>query len=113
MKVGIVEYIDAAHCLPEHKTCGVMHGHTYRVEVTVEGEKKSNGMVIDFVKLRRIVKNVLKKYDHKVLNDLMEYPTCENFCEHLCKKLEKELDFPFTLRVWEGKGKWIEVTGGP
>lgn len=108
MKACIIEYIDAAHCLPRHKTCEPMHGHTYRVEVKVEGEKGEDGMVMDFAELRGIVRRVLKEYDHKVLNDIVEYPTCENLCEAIYAKLEKELKFPFTLRIWEGRDKWIE-----
>jgi 6-pyruvoyltetrahydropterin/6-carboxytetrahydropterin synthase len=108
MKLGIIEYIDAAHCLPQHKTCEPMHGHTYRIEVVIEGEKGKDGMVMDFGELRKVVKKILKEYDHRVLNDLMEKPTCENLCEAIYSKLEKEIKFPFTLRVWEGRGKWVE-----
>lgn len=108
MKVGIIEYIDAAHHLPEHKTCGAMHGHTYKIEVVVEGKKGKSGMVIDFGELRKIVRKVLEGYDHHVLNDIIKQPTCENLCEDIYAKLQKKLDFSFTLRVWEGKDKWVE-----
>lgn len=109
MKVGIIEHIDSAHCLPEHDTCSEMHGHTYTIEVEVEGVKGADGMVIDFVELKRIVRDVLKEYDHKLLNDIIKVPTCENLAEDIRGKLEKQIDLPFTLRVWEGKNKWVEV----
>ncbi|MEE8167974.1 MAG: 6-carboxytetrahydropterin synthase QueD [Candidatus Hydrothermarchaeales archaeon] len=107
MKLGIIEYIDCAHYLPEHKSCGKMHGHTYKIEVTIEGEKKE-GIVIDFHELKARVKDVLGEYDHCALNEILEFPSCENLCENIYAKLEKKLEFPFTLRVWEGKGKWVE-----
>jgi hypothetical protein len=33
----------------------------------------------------------------------------ENICELLREKLTGRLDHPFTLRVWEGHGKWAEI----
>ena len=38
MKLGITEFIDCAHFLPGHPKCGQVHGHTYKVEVIIEGE---------------------------------------------------------------------------
>ena len=73
----------------------------------VKKDKKSN-MVIDFWDLKKIVKEVLVEYDHKYLNDVIATPTCENLCESIYAKLEKKLNFPFTLKVWEGKDKWVE-----
>ena len=46
MKLGIIDYIDCAHYLPEHDRCGTLHGHTYKIELTISGEMK-DGMVID------------------------------------------------------------------
>lgn len=108
MRLGIIEYIDAAHYIPGHETCGTMHGHTYRVEVKVEGPKKESDMVIDFYDLKSIARDILKDYDHTVLNETLENPTCENLCESIYSKLEKKLEFPFTLRIWEGRDKWVE-----
>lgn len=107
MKIGVIEYIDSAHYLPEHKSCGKLHGHTYKVEVTVEGEK-TDGIVIDFHDLRTIIRGVLREYDHRLLNEVLEFPSCENLCESIYDKLRKKLEFPFTLRVWEGRNKWVE-----
>ena len=109
MKLGIVEYIDSAHFLPGHATCGKMHGHTYRVVVTIEGGKKENGMIVDFHYVKEIVRDILNEYDHRPLNDLIKNPTCENLCESIYTKLKDKLNYPFTLRVWEGKNKWIEM----
>jgi 6-pyruvoyltetrahydropterin/6-carboxytetrahydropterin synthase len=109
MKLGIIDYIDSAHYLSGHETCGCMHGHTYKVELTVEGEKKANGMVMDFYDLKALLKKVMKDYDHRCLNDILEYPSVENLCESMYARLKTELPFRFTLRVWEGKGKWCET----
>ena len=71
---------DAAHKLPKHKgKCKNLHGHTYKVQVCVEGEVGDDGMVIDFGILDKIVQElVIDKFDHSYLNNMMETPTAEN-----------------------------------
>ncbi len=108
MKVGVREHIDCAHYLPGHRKCGSLHGHTYRVELIVEGEIKS-GMVMDFADLRQTLRDVLSVYDHRLFNDFLEYPSVENICEMIKRNLEGQFPFPFTLRVWEGEEKWAEL----
>ena len=108
MKIGIVEYIDCAHFLPDHPKCGILHGHTYKVELSIQGETR-HGMVMDFADLKRIVRSLLATYDHHNWNDFLEYPSVENICQLLHGKISSQLNFPFTLRVWEGEGKWAEV----
>ena len=104
----MTEYVDCAHFLPNHPKCGAMHGHTYRVELTVEGQIKG-GMVIDFADLKQAVRETLSPYDHHSWNDFLEYPSVENICRLLGEKLKDRLAFTFTLRVWEGNGKWAEL----
>jgi 6-pyruvoyltetrahydropterin/6-carboxytetrahydropterin synthase len=57
---------DAAHYLPEYNgKCERLHGHTYKLVVKVEGTPDKEGMVIDFIRLKNIVKEeVLSKLDH-------------------------------------------------
>lgn len=110
MKVGIIEYIDSMHYLPGHTKCEAPHGHTYKVEVIVEG-LLTRGIVIDFNVLREKVKTVLKKFDHINLNKIIKYPSCENLSIEIHKRLKKKLNYPLTVRVWEGKDKWAEFEG--
>lgn len=108
MKLGVTEYVDCAHSLPDHPKCGALHGHTYKVELTVEGTPKG-GMIIDFADLKQSLRDVLRPYDHRSWNEFLEYPSVENICELLSGKLKERLAFTFTLRVWEGHGKWAEI----
>jgi 6-pyruvoyltetrahydropterin/6-carboxytetrahydropterin synthase len=108
MKLGVTEYVDCAHFLPNHPKCGPLHGHTYKVELVVEGQPKE-GMIIDFADLKQSLREVLGHYDHRSWNDFLEYPSVENICELLGEKLKQRLSFPFRLRVWEGQGKWAEI----
>jgi len=110
MKLGIIDYIDSAHYLPGHETCGIVHGHTYKTEVVIEGDKKDTGMVMDFYEIKKVIKEVLKEYDHVLLNNILEFPSVENLCEHVHTKLSSRLDFPLSVKMWEGEGKWCEVS---
>ena len=108
MKLGVTEYVDCAHFLPGHSKCGALHGHTYRIDITIEGRAR-DGMVIDFADLKQALREVLARYDHQSWNDFLEYPSVENICELLSAKLKERLPFSVTLRVWEGHGKWAEL----
>jgi len=109
MKLGITEYIDCAHYLPGHEKFGRLHGHTYTVDVIIEGEKKQ-GMILDFADLKTTVKTVLAEYDHRSFNDFLEYPSVENICELIAGKIITQLPYTFTIRVWEGHGKYAELS---
>jgi 6-pyruvoyltetrahydropterin/6-carboxytetrahydropterin synthase len=108
MKLGVIEYIDCAHYIPGHGKCGKLHGHTYKIEVVIEGENKS-GMIMDFTDLRKSIRETLAMYDHSTFNEFLEYPSVENICEMIKNKLRERIPFSFTLRVWEGQGKWAEL----
>jgi 6-pyruvoyltetrahydropterin/6-carboxytetrahydropterin synthase len=107
MRLGITDYIDCAHFLPGHPKCGQLHGHTYKVEVVIEGDHQG-GMVMDFADLKRETAAVLGQYDHRNWNDFLEYPSVENICELLSRKLKERIRFPLVIRVFEGHGKWAE-----
>jgi 6-pyruvoyltetrahydropterin/6-carboxytetrahydropterin synthase len=75
---------EAAHLLPNvpagHK-CGRLHGHSYRVEVHVNGPvEPHSGMVVDFADIKAACAPVRAKLDHYYLNEIegLENPTSEN-----------------------------------
>src|SRR4026207_1624324 len=80
MRLGVTDYIDCAHLLEGHAKCGRLHGHTYRIEMTVEGEP-GGGMLLAFAELKQQLREVLARYDHRHWNDFLDYPTVENICE--------------------------------
>lgn len=65
---------EAAHFLPGHPTCGNMHGHSYKMEVTFAGEVNPvSGMIVDFGDIKSLVaSSVIDKVDHKILNEWLE-----------------------------------------
>lgn len=109
---------DAAHKLPDYVgKCANLHGHTYKLEVTVTGPLK-DGMVVDFGDLKKVVNNVLRHYDHAYLNDLVLNPTAENLLFRLHKEIDYELSISglpgllSTLRLWETPTSYAEETYG-
>lgn len=108
MKVGIIDHMDCAHSVKALDGCDVTHGHTYKVEVVVEGAMQG-GMVMDFKALRDTAKRAMARYDHKDLNAILELPTCENLCRSLFQDLKPELPGLLSVRCWEGHNKWAEA----
>ena len=109
--------ISAAHSLsslpPEHK-CHNLHGHNYKIEVEIEGERlDEHGMLVDF----GLLADIVKRYDHKDLNDLLKPTptTAENFAQLLRESLCIEIGSSHPgltvrrVRVWETDDSWAEV----
>lgn len=101
---------DAAHVLPWHPgKCSRLHGHTYRLEVTVKGPLDSNGIVLDFSDLKNTVcDHVLNVLDHTLLNDQIENPTAERVALHILDALRPHLPI-HAIRLWETADCSVEV----
>ena len=85
---------EAAHRLPEHPgKCRDLHGHSYRLVVTVERPvDPHSGMAIDFSDLKRVVRReVVDKLDHKDLNEIIENPTAEETVRWIWERLTEPL----------------------
>lgn len=98
---------EAAHALPNvpanHK-CRRMHGHSYRVSVTIEGEVDPHmGWLMDFAEIDQHVDPVIKQVDHYTLNDLpgLENPTSELLARWLWDKIKRALPSMVELSVSE------------
>lgn len=119
---------DAAHFLPNYSgKCKNLHGHTYKLEVTVCGETKfghgdlevgESGMVMDFSALKDLMKSLLNSYDHALLNDLVPNPTAENLVLKLWEVIEGRLNFLYDehihlkrLKLWETPTNCVELKG--
>jgi 6-pyruvoyltetrahydropterin/6-carboxytetrahydropterin synthase len=91
MKIGQAFTFEAAHRLPHmpptHR-CHRMHGHSYRVELTLEGEvDPATGFVVDFFEIEAVFKPLLDQLDHHTLNDVpgLENPTAENIAAWIAR----------------------------
>jgi 6-pyruvoyltetrahydropterin/6-carboxytetrahydropterin synthase len=92
-----VEYSFAAgHALRGYKgKCEHVHGHNYKVCVTVAGEQlNSLGLLMDFVDLRGALEATAERLDHRFMNDLPPFdtvnPSAENLAKYFYESLEPE-----------------------
>ncbi len=114
MKLGLTADFDAAHFLPGYQgKCANLHGHTYKVEVVIEGSVGEKGFVMDFYDLKKVLASVLKDLDHGCLNDLLQNPTAELIAEMICRRMRQELKESnaklVSLKLWEGQNKWVMI----
>ncbi|SHH58566.1 6-carboxytetrahydropterin synthase QueD [Thermosipho atlanticus] len=106
---------DAAHNLVKyHGKCENLHGHTYKLVVTVAGEKNEEGMVIDFLELKKIVQeNVLNILDHAYINKIIKQPSAENIAEWIWEKLSKKLSsdrfFLYEIKLYETPTSYVTL----
>ena len=103
----------AAHQLRGYKgKCEALHGHNWRVQVTLSSEKLDDiGMVLDFHELKSITNEVLAPLDHSFLNDVFPFteinPSSENMAkwiyESIRKKIKKKNCNMSSVTVWENE----------
>jgi 6-pyruvoyltetrahydropterin/6-carboxytetrahydropterin synthase len=93
MLISKVFNFDAAHQLPPENPvygkCRSLHGHTYHLTVTIEGEVNEEGWLVDFKKLKEYVnEKVINKLDHSFLNEIIFLPTAENILIWIANELK-------------------------
>jgi len=107
-----VDYSFAAgHALRNYKgKCENVHGHNYKVRVTVKGDHlNSTGLLVDFGDLRGAMKSLVDRLDHQFLNDLSPFnhvnPSAENlaryFCHEMAPQVKEQGARIASVTVWE------------
>ncbi len=88
---------EAAHFLPsfpEGHKCRRMHGHSFKVEIIVEGELDPvKGYLVDYGDLKKAVSPIHEALDHRCLNDIegLENPTSEMLAAWIWKRVQPTL----------------------
>lgn len=109
MRASLTKTIDfeAAHWLPsfpeDHK-CRRLHGHSFRVEVVVEGEvDPAKGYLIDFGEIKAVLGPIEDRLDHRLLNEVegLENPTAEMLAKWVYDRVKPELPLLSAIRVRE------------
>ena len=112
---------EACHHLPLYDgACHKLHGHSYKLEVTVggriikDGTNHKNGMIIDFKDLKQIVKKVvIDTYDHSNLNDFFPNPTAEIMVGCIAVDIIRELPkdvYLTNVKLWETSTSYAEYS---
>ena len=57
----------ACHFIPRHEKCSRLHGHSYIVRLRLDGDIGEEGMIMDFVVLKKELKAIIEELDHKTL----------------------------------------------
>ena len=106
---------DAAHNLVHyHGKCEKLHGHTYRLRVVLEGQPDSEGMIIDFIELKHIVRDrVISRLDHAYINDIIPQPSAENIAvwiwREIAESVKRENCELHEVHVWETETSCVTV----
>jgi len=93
-----ITHFAAAHQLTMvGKKCENLHGHNWKIEVHVSGEKTdSGGVLVDFGVIKKHVREIMAMLDHKYLNELDYFqhnqPSSENIAYFVATELQKKID---------------------
>ena len=111
-KITINDYFSSAHQLRGYKgKCEALHGHNWKVEIQIEGDKLDDvGLLIDFKDIKTILKNMVDELDHKMLNEIKPFdeinPSSELLAKYIHEKMSDRLPAEINLletSVWESE----------
>ena len=111
-EVMIEEEFSAAHALRGYRgKCENLHGHNWKVEVYVRGERLDEvGMLVDFTRLKAVTREVMRYLDHQNLNELRPFdsemnPSSEHIAGFILHRIAEEVNDDrisvYKVRVWE------------
>lgn len=96
-EVTVERSFAAGHYLRNYKgKCENPHGHNYKVRVTLRGaELDKAGLLLDFKDLKDVMKEVIERLDHQMLNEIEPFvrlnPSAENIAKYFYDETEGRL----------------------
>lgn len=121
-EVTIIKSFSAAHLLAEiGGKCEELHGHNFKVEVTVGApELNSEGILIDFRLVKKWLQDILNRMDHQHLNDLPFFagknPSSENIACFIYRELKDGIRDAgvrlLAVKVWESENAAVTYREG-
>ena len=111
-EISVEESFAAGHSLRNYRgKCEKVHGHNYKVRVTLEGEAlDAAGLLVDFTELKRVLHSAIGRLDHEFLNDIPPFdqlnPSAENMAKYFHDEISKGLTDQTgvrvaSVRIWE------------
>ena len=112
-ELKVVTRFAAAHRLTMVGTkCENMHGHNWKIEVFLTGEKLDEaGVVMDFGDIKTRLREIIGRLDHQYLNELAMFqgrqPSSERIAAYIAAELQQAIQHP-SVRVsrvsaWESE----------
>ncbi len=109
-EVSVEQTFAAGHALRNYKgKCENVHGHNFRVQVKIEGERlDETGLLVDFIDVKNVMRGVIERLDHQFLNEVAPFdvknPSAENIAEYFHQQMTTGLaDTPVPVRITEVK----------
>jgi len=96
-EVTVERSFAAGHYLRNYKgKCENPHGHNYKVRVTLRGQELDKaGLLLDFKDLKEVMKDVIERLDHQMLNDIEPFtslnPSAENIARYFYDQTSQRL----------------------
>lgn len=96
-QVSVEESFAAGHALRGYRgKCENVHGHNYKVRVTLEGPSLNPiGLLCDFKDIQEAIQSAIQKLDHQFLNDIppftLENPSAENLAKYFFEEVQRLL----------------------
>jgi 6-pyruvoyltetrahydropterin/6-carboxytetrahydropterin synthase len=106
-EVTVEQTFAAGHALRNYRgKCENVHGHNYRVRVTVQGDRlDATGLLVDFLDVNRLISGTVEYLDHRFINDLPPFdqlnPSAENIAKYFYEKVSGGLKSEVAARVSE------------
>ena len=111
-EISVEESFAAGHSLRNYRgKCEKVHGHNYKVRVTLEGETLNEaGLLVDFTELKRVLHATIERLDHEFLNDIPPFDELNPSAENMAKYFHDEIGAGLTaqagvrvssVRIWE------------
>jgi 6-pyruvoyltetrahydropterin/6-carboxytetrahydropterin synthase len=110
-EVSVEQTFASAHALRNYKgKCENVHGHNWKVQVVIEGDKlDETGLLVDFIDVRSLMAQVIEKLDHRHLNEIPPFdeinPSAENIAEYFYQQMTQGLsNAPVhvqSVKIWE------------
>ena len=111
-RIKVYDRFASAHFLNGYEgKCEALHGHNWKVEVEVQGEKLDKiGLLMDFKQLKELLQNILKDLDHCLLNEHDAFkdsnPSSEIIAQYIYNQVKKNLPPGISMSlvsVWESE----------
>ena len=96
-QVSVEESFAAGHALRGYRgKCENVHGHNYKVRVTLEGQTLDGiGLLYDFKDLKEAIHATIRKLDHRFMNDIPPFdrinPSAENLAQYFHQQVSQLL----------------------